>query len=347
MEKIRQTADLGIALGFVLSLLTVGVFSHTRIGSFTPEGSILSGQKQSRYEDEFSDANPIRQHAVNFWGALKYGIFGQAAAGAIVGADGWLFTSEEFQISPKFDQNLQSSLGEMIRVNALLKRRNVQLLIVLVPDKSGIYSEKLSSQRPIPVQSRYDTLTAGLHVNNVGFVDARAVLIAAKAIGDSFMPGDTHWSPLGAAAVAQAVADAADKSELSANAVHIVLSEEKPFEGDLHRYVPTGIAKRLIGPRTSQLQTFETTVEAHTGLFGEAVIDVVLIGTSYSAQHQWHFDGFLKAALGTDVLNLAKQGLGPFVPMQQYLESESLANNPPKLVVWEIPERYTTLEATK
>jgi alginate O-acetyltransferase complex protein AlgJ len=48
----------------------------------------------------------------------------------------------------------------------------------------------------------------------------------------------------------------------------------------------------------------------------------------------------LEIALGRDVLNVAAEGKGPFQPMSDYLRSDTFKSTPPKLVVWEIPERF-------
>ena len=67
---------------------------------------------------------------------------------------------------------------------------------------------------------------------------------------------------------------------------------------------------------------------------------MTLVGTSYSANTNWNFEGFLKEYLETDVLNMADQGLGPLVVMDKYLENDAWKNSPPRLVIWEMPERY-------
>ena len=79
------------------------------------------------------------------------------------------------------------------------------------------------------------------------------------------------------------------------------------------------------------------------GLFGEIVIPVTLVGTSYSGDPRWAFEDALRLELGLDVLNVAAEGEGPFEPMREYLRSEAISEVSPDLVVWEIPERYLTL----
>ncbi|MBA7714020.1 putative alginate O-acetylase AlgJ [subsurface metagenome] len=86
------------------------------------------------------------------------------------------------------------------------------------------------------------------------------------------------------------------------------------------------------------------TGESTLGLFDKLQIPVALVGTSYSAGEAWNFDGALKAALEADVLNVAKEGQGPFVPMKKYLESPALDDPRPDVIIWEIPERHLGID---
>jgi alginate O-acetyltransferase complex protein AlgJ len=52
------------------------------------------------------------------------------------------------------------------------------------------------------------------------------------------------------------------------------------------------------------------------------------------------FGEFLKEVLRMDLLNVAGEGQGPFMVMDKYLRDAAWRNNPPDLLVWEIPERY-------
>jgi alginate O-acetyltransferase complex protein AlgJ len=42
-------------------------------------------------------------------------------------------------------------------------------------------------------------------------------------------------------------------------------------------------------------------------------------------------------------MNYAKEGMGPYAPMLAYLNSEDLRSAPPRLVIWELPERYVAM----
>jgi alginate O-acetyltransferase complex protein AlgJ len=107
-------------------------------------------------------------------------------------------------------------------------------------------------------------------------------------------------------------------------------------------FVATGRYRDRVGPAAELINTFETAVTSSGGLFGAADIPVALIGTSYSAKAEFHFEGFLKHALQANVLNLSRVGQGPFRPMDAFLEERSTLSSLPSIVVWEIPERFLT-----
>jgi alginate O-acetyltransferase complex protein AlgJ len=115
-----------------------------------------------------------------------------------------------------------------------------------------------------------------------------------------------------------------------------------PHEGDLLNYIPLGSLQERIGPTCDSIYERQTTQQGESsgGLFGSSTIPVTLVGTSYSANSLWNFEGALKASLGSDVLNVANQGEGPVVPMREYLAGADFRDTPPELVIWEIPERF-------
>jgi alginate O-acetyltransferase complex protein AlgJ len=74
------------------------------------------------------------------------------------------------------------------------------------------------------------------------------------------------------------------------------------------------------------------------GLFGDAEIPVTLVGTSYSLRGNFH--GYLEEALGASVLNAAKDGAGFLKSMTEYLGDDAYRDAPPRVIVWEVPERF-------
>ncbi len=124
------------------------------------------------------------------------------------------------------------------------------------------------------------------------------------------------------------------------------LGDEQRHRGDLFNYLPLDPYFASLLPPTDVVRPSETVATDSTtasdpaDLFGDAAApQVTLVGSSYSANPLWNFAGALREALGEDIANLSKEGVGPFPPMIQYLIGAELKQVKPRLVIWEIPER--------
>lgn len=349
MLPFKNKTNLLVSLGFVCALGAIGVSAHLKVEVSANLAKVVNGSLQTIYETGFVKANPLNPYAVSVMSALKYAVFQQASKGAIVGEDGWLFTTEELEVGPNFYENLQNTAQEVARVDKVMRAHGVKLIPVLVPDKSEVYVEFLDVKRPNEVETRRTYLLTLLAQTDVEVLDATPVLRTHSGQSPSFVKDDTHWSPLGSHAVADLVGAHAIALgiELSPAKVTTVQGPPKKLDGDLLKFVPTGRLRGVFGPTQNQIATFETSVLSEAGLFGDPVVDVALVGTSFSAKADWNFLGFLQEALRADVLNFATEGQGPFAPMQSFLASDTFLNMPPKLVIWEIPVRYTSKDMIK
>jgi alginate O-acetyltransferase complex protein AlgJ len=317
----------------VVGALGAATIAMTPIASATRD--LADGSYQRAYEKRFVDGLPSRRFATELWNAARFAALGEVNDGAVVGRDGWLFTAEEFT-EPSEVRDFQT---ELENARAELANAGVQLLPVIVPDKARIMNEKLSRRRSASFVSRYDRALEAIERAGLPVIDLRPALFAE---GESFMRTDTHWSPSGARAVAAAAAIALAGEALPQKFVTTIATGTRPFDGDLLSFANTGPFREWVGPASEAIATFVTTADAvgDGGLLGDIAIPVVLVGTSFSARPEFHFEGFLKQALGADVLNLAREGHGPFAPMDVFLNSDTIASVAPHVVVWEIPERY-------
>jgi alginate O-acetyltransferase complex protein AlgJ len=346
MLMINEKTQLVASVGFMCSLCAVGLSTHILMDQPTVNGSVIDGAMQSIYEASFVDANPLNNVSISVMGAIKYAAFKQAEQGAIVGNDGWLFTSEEFEVGAKFQENISQSATEIARVKATLEQKGIKLIPVIIPDKADVYPEHLRTARPSEIKTRRDDLLSQLATRNVVTLDAFKALASNDVGGRVFIKDDTHWSPDGSRAVAKMIASHLTNLDITLTPATVTTTQGPTidFDGDLLQFVPTGALRPTFGPEQNQIDTYTTTVETAGGLFGDANVDVALVGTSFSAKTEWNFPGFLQDALGADVLNFASEGKGPFAPMHAFLASDTFQNTPPKIVVWEIPARYTSKE---
>jgi alginate O-acetyltransferase complex protein AlgJ len=337
---------LFLAAGGIFMLVSPNMFK-------SPEKPIWNGEWSLAYEATLNQGLGFRQFAIDTWGILDYALFREGRDGVVVGKDGWLFTSEEFKAYPEGNKAMQDKLELATVAQKTLAEFGSTLVVVIIPSKARLYSENLGRYSlPRYNQDVYETFAAGLEARNIQVVRLLEPLSLAKTQQDVFLKTDTHWTPYGAEVAAQTIAEAVAENNLlpSMNAATFETTSKEAtlsHKGDLLNYLPLGSFQERIGPAFDTLS--EQTTEARGeslggGLFGESTIPVTLVGTSYSANPSWNFEGALKQSLGADVLNVANQGEGPVVPMRDYLESQALGDAPPELVIWEIPERFIRVD---
>ncbi|GGJ77558.1 hypothetical protein GCM10008939_22030 [Deinococcus aquiradiocola] len=83
----------------------------------------------------------------------------------------------------------------------------------------------------------------------------------------------------------------------------------------------------------------DVTINSSDSLLGDAVPSIALVGTSYS-EKTWNFPKMLAYYTKRDVLDVSLAGQQIWIPMQKYLSSTEFKEAPPRILVWEVPERY-------
>lgn len=277
------------------------------------------------------------------------------------GCRGWLFLAEE--LAPQSDANahLEARAQAVERVQAMLSQRGIHLVIALVPDKSRIARDQLCGlARPAAVDGRAVEWVRRMAAAGVVTVDLTVPLAALKAAGaEPFLRTDTHWTAEGAEVSARAVADVVRRFGLQALPPHVLDVTTAPAArrpGDLVRLAgidglplslqpaPEDAVVRTFTPRTEGTATGGTAPAGQTeaDLFGDSALPgLALIGTSFSRTS--HFADFLARDLGTPVPNLARDGGNFWGAAGAYFNSPAFRDTPPKLVVWEVPERALQL----
>ena len=332
---------LFLAGGLLLALLNPATFD-------SPDEPVLNGDWATAYQTGFEEALALREPAVTVWGGLSYALFSEGRPGVLVGASDWLFTTEEFE--PYSAETLAENLETVQTVRDTLAAQGIELVVALVPAKAQVYEENLGRYTlPDYTHERYGSLLEALQARDIPVADLLPALLEAKTEADVFLRTDTHWTPYGARVAAEVVAQTvqaqASFAGLGETDFEIKAEAAESFEGDLLTFLPLGYLEGRVGPGEEGLELFGASQVGGGGgdLFGDPDVPVTLVGTSYSADARWNFAAALKVALGADVLNAAEEGEGPFMPMIDYLNSETLQNTVPELVVWEIPERYSAV----
>jgi alginate O-acetyltransferase complex protein AlgJ len=315
---------------------------------------VWTGDWATAYSAGFDKTLPIRDTSIELWTAISYLLFKEGRDGVLVGDSDWLYSKEEFAIDGALEDTLARRLADVVDTRSALRQRGIELVVALVPAKARVYPEHLGRYRwPVDLDPVYQAARQYLTERNITTPDLLQPLLAAKPRAQLFLRTDTHWTPEGAELVADALAarisreTAGQQSAEGLGTAQFETQAGAPIEhrGDLLNFLPLGRFGASIGPATD-LVTPRTTQAAATdaidgnALLGDSGVPVVLVGTSYSANRLWNFDGALRQALHADLVNAAKEGMGPFQPMRDLLASSTLEDARPRIVIWEIPERY-------
>ena len=347
---------------FCAVIVITGLVAAVNVRSFrVPERvDVIDGGFAKAFEQHYEDEFPVKRLGVNLWAAIDYALFREGRPGIVVGTHDWLYTDEEFNVGDDYDASIRANFARISDVRKQLSDAGVELLAAVVPAKARIYPEYLSGRMPAaPHAALYDETLAALSAAGIPTADLRGTLSAGKAYQQTFLRTDTHWAPWGAQLAAIEIANIAGAAGLLRSlGTHFVthVSGVDMHRGDLFSFLPLDPYFTPLLPPREEIQLMKTDVLVADGdslvaegdvasstaadLFGDSELpEVVLIGTSYSANPLWNFVGFLKQFLGEDVASYAREGAGPFAPMATYLRSEDFRARRPRLVIWEIPER--------
>ena len=338
---------------FLLLILGVGLLLSARaykIWVWPQNMSVRNGDWQHEFGKNYDLHLPLRDPGIETWGAADY-LLGDGRPGVQIGQSGWLYTDEEFRTgkavhSRKSDDAVTQAKLEYIRqVRDRLTVQGTRLVVALVPAKVRVYPEHLGRKRvPATKADEYQQFRAGLAEINIPAPDLWAALRAGKTQGDVFLHADTHWTPVGARAAARALTLSTAESwpGLITPDTSFLTTRKPPvsYFGDLLAYIRLGALQQTWGPPRDLLAT-ETTLRISPGRAPDdrTPPQVLLVGTSYSANPSWNFRGALEQELSTSVRNASVEGRGPFVPMQAYLDTLP-EDVPPRVLIWELPERF-------
>lgn len=343
---MRRATQLNAILfaAFVVVLATAAL---ARAWGFRPDGddSVLRGKLAHAFESHYDAVFPARTFGVSLWAAIDYALFHEGRPGVVLGSDGWLYTDEEFKLADGARNDFDRNVALVGWVHRELAKRGIALVVAVVPAKARVYPEHLARRVPPSFHRElYGDIEAALSTDGIASANLLGPLETGKTRAPTFLRTDTHWTPFGAALAADAVAKSARASDLGKDAYYgTVFEGTRTHRGDLFNFLPLDpyFAFMLPPPDDIEAVRTENLDNGDASLLDDTPsASVALVGTSYSAEPQWNFAGALKEALRADVMNYAKDGEGPFTPMLRYLESDDLRTAPPRLVVWEMPERY-------
>ncbi len=311
---------------------------------------VIDGEATRDLDTVYKNELPHRAPSVGLFGNVRYALLGAGRKGVIVGDEGWFFTAEEFKSVPATE--IDDAAERIAKIRDDLQARGITLVLAPLPAKSDIYAEEVPSLlRSTAMADAYGAFTAALGQRDITVADMRKALLAAKPFGEVFLKSDTHWSPAGAKAAAEAIQSSIQKTGIDLPSQELTAQWQTPVSlwGDLTKFVTSPDYAPRVGLSEESVPIYRTSVSAEasgTDIFGDdSSVPVMLVGTSYSANETWSFADFLRQAVKADVVNVAKEGLGPGVPMMDLLAGTALDETMPSVIVWEFPIRYLGTES--
>ena len=248
---------------------------------------------------------------------------------------GWLLRRDDllttFDLEP-------TTLGYLEALDKALLVQGVTLIIAAQPPRGvALEAESVPDYTPSEAVESYEAVRNTLQEAGLYVTDLTA---AVAETPNYFFRRDHHWTPDGARASADAVA----QTLTSTPEFRSIIFEQRKFQTEIvGTEEQLGSFGKAIGqicgknPPAEKLTRHQTvTASAENGdLFGTSAPPVVLAGTSNSARQDLNFGGFLEQASGLEVLNVSAIGGGPQAALDAYLRSETFREAEPVFLVWE------------
>jgi alginate O-acetyltransferase complex protein AlgJ len=327
--------------GLVVSVLSLKAVPEKDWLELKDPQKILSGEATKRF------TKLLNQHFVlgTTFNQIEHGMLwnltGDWGASVRAGCGDWLFLTDELEVYPDRQKSAQFRASLAAKLNERLSERGIKLLMVVVPDKTRIESAQLCGlNRSVLFDKRVVNWLAVLQSNNVNYFNLNDIL--SNTQGDRYYHTDTHWNESGANIAAKAVAsNLAERKWVAENGTAVTLNQARTERsGDLiHLAGLDGLPGFLRPkPELAQITVVPPIAVASDDLFGDAGMPTMaLIGTSYSRNS--NFVPFLEHHLGEQVANLARDGGAFSGAATAYFSGATFRDNPPKVVIWEVPER--------
>ncbi|MFY0475802.1 alginate O-acetyltransferase AlgX-related protein [Achromobacter marplatensis] len=287
------------------------------------------------------------QADVDTWNAsVRYRVLGDLGDQVAMGCPQWLFYRDGLRPQPGVHV-----FNERVRLMRHwvdeLRKKQVQVLVVAVPDKSRIEADRLCGLPvSLPMRQTLDAWQDALRAQGVPFVDLRDALRAAPA--PRFFRTDVHMNAQGAEAAAQRVAEAALPLLQGPGTQAFKTDAPTPAAtrmGDL--IVLAGLEHARPGWRPKLEMVSEQKIEPVRagGLLDEAPpVEVLLAGTSNGRRSQ--FAERLGIGLGREIWNMSLDG-GQFSgALQIALNQRDQWPKSLKVLIWEFSENALSLPLT-
>lgn len=347
---LRLNAIVWVA-GLALSLIATipAALRYEAASSLT----VRDGRLALDFEHFVTREHPYRNPALNSWTALELSLFKAGKPGLVIGAQDWLFSSEEFPLPSLRERHMARNVERMRELVDQLARHGVRTVILPIPAKAELYEDQVPAALRGHVL-RMEEVRRALASRQLESIPLHTALRAAREQGDQvFFRTETHWTPEGARVAASVTGDwlrAHAALNMPVREFEVTRGTPRPLESDLTNYLPLTpwFSSLQPAPETYTPYTFASraATQDESALFSDTANMIAVVGTSYSADERWNYPGWLRAGLGTDIDNVSEKGAGPFAPMERFLKMVEDGKTGARLVIWEMPVRVLAMDFT-
>ena len=276
----------------------------------------------------------------------------------IVGKQEWLFYQYELTTAKDVPATT-ASIDLICQFNRVLAKKGITLGVAMVPIKMRIYAEYLPADLKINdfMMGNYERMTSELTSCGVVVFDLNSAFLTNPLRNSAtplFFKMDTHWSNTGAMLAAQSIAE-----QTTANSVTRFVLAQIPTQAykrtvskvkkvtknrDILQVLPPDTkAKNYAFERFYPVEIIRddaNTADPGGDLLGKHPFAAIsLVGSSYSMDWTGFADA-LRFCLQKDVFSLGVgANQGSWVGLESYLRDDAFQQSPPKLLIWEMPER--------
>lgn len=271
---------------------------------------------------------------------------------AILGKSEWLFYKYELA-DPSHDAPIVKTIDLIKQFEGVLATRGIQLTVAMVPIKMRVYSEFLPDNTLLNgyTAANYDRMLGAFKSQGINAADLNTAFLNSNSrTGDAplFFRLDSHWTPTGAMVAAEAVKKNLEADSRSAKQLLLIPSvgysikvanRKRASRGrDLVDQLPPN-APLFEPEQVAQVNVIRTQNAPMNLLGNQNAPEIGLVGSSYSKDWTGFTDA-LRYVLQRDVASAAVGAdQGAWVGMESYLRDDAFQTKPPKLLIWEMPER--------
>lgn len=279
----------------------------------------------------------------------------------VQGYDGWFFRlkgdlREDFEL-------FGEASNYMSRLINTFKTRGTATVFLSVPSKGIIAHDNLNLKDPKlkryqldAALASYDNFVTEMRATGLIIPNLQQALQQEPTSAASFFFGrDHHWTSLGAQMAARVlggmIKEHPSYATLSPETYSSVRTGTQYMKHkmalELQRLCATEMPPEEYPRFTTTLQAGEDIgADALFGDIGGGSDPSVLVGSSFSAEQEFNFDGFLSEYTGLTIANHAISGGLLYNSIISYTSSKAFESEKPPFLIWEAPAIYNLNENT-